>query len=90
MRDGKYSLVADPDYALSTNNMFRESWIPVIKKGAYKNYQLFDLSKDPGQTTNLAEKNPEVLARLKKRLLEINASIMADGADWHLDSGDKK
>lgn len=85
MRDGDYSLVADPDYEISTNNMFQEAWIPAIKQGGYTNFQLFDLKNDPGQTTNLASSKPEVLERLKKRLLEINASIMADGADWHLD-----
>lgn len=84
MRDGRYSLVADPDYELSRNNMFQEAWIPVIKAGGYRNFQLFDLRTDPTQTTNIADKHPEVLARLKERLLSINASIMADGHDWHL------
>ena len=83
MRDGDFSLVADPDYELSKNNMFKEEWIPTIKQGGYINFQLFDLKDDPNQTTNLAETKPEVLARLKKRLFEINASIMADGTDWH-------
>ena len=84
MRDGKYSLVADPDYELSTNNMFNERWIPAVKAGGYKNFQLFDLEADPSQTTNLAAQKPEVLERLRKQLLEINASIMADGHNWHL------
>lgn len=83
MRDGNWSLVADPDYEMSTSNMFDESWIPAIKSGGYTNFQLFNLSEDPNQTTNVAEENPEVLKRLKKSLLDINASIMADGADWH-------
>ncbi|MCL4206535.1 MAG: sulfatase-like hydrolase/transferase [Pirellulaceae bacterium] len=83
LRDGRWSLTADPDYELSTDNLFREAWIPVIKSGGYRNWQLFDLEADPGQTTDLAEAHPEVLARLKARLLEINASVMADGTDWH-------
>lgn len=83
MRDGDWSLVADPDYELSTDNMFREEWIPAIKEGGYKNWQLFDLSADPNQTTDLAAEKPEKVAELKEKLLGINASIMADGADWH-------
>ncbi|QDS91955.1 Arylsulfatase [Roseimaritima multifibrata] len=82
IRDGDYSLVADPDYELSTNNMFQEAWIPSIKKGGYTNFQLFNLRKDPSQTTNIASKEPQVLDRMKKQLLEINASIMADGKNW--------
>jgi len=84
MRSGKYSLVADPDYELSTSNMFREEWIPKIKSGSYTNFRLFDLEQDPGQNNDLSDELPEVLKRLKAELLEINASVMADGADWHL------
>ena len=84
MRAGDWSLVAEPDYELSTSNMFEEAWIPAIKSGGYTNFQLFDLKEDPAQTTDLAAERPEIVARLKKQLLEINASIMADGADWHL------
>ena len=84
MRDGPYSLVADPDYELSTHNMFKEAWIPMIKKGGYTNFRLFDLEQDPKQEKNLATENPELLVELKKKLQAINTSVMADGADWHL------
>ena len=84
MRDGNFSLVANPDYEISTSNMFQEHWIPRIKDGEYKDFQLFDLSKDPGQTRNIAAENPQLLTKLKVKLLEINQSIMADGTDWDL------
>jgi hypothetical protein len=32
-----------------------------------------------------AGEKPELLERMKKKLLEINASVMADGHDWHLE-----
>lgn len=85
MRDDNFVLTAVPDYELSTNNMFQEDWIPVIKQGGYKNYQLFDLASDPSQTTNVAAQYPEVTSRMKRQLTEINASIMQDAADWHLE-----
>lgn len=84
MRDGNYSLVADPDYELSTNNMFQESWIPRIKEGGYTNFQLFDLVGDPSQQKNLSKEKPQLLEAMKEKMLSINASIMADGHDWHL------
>ncbi|MEM7602442.1 MAG: sulfatase-like hydrolase/transferase [Verrucomicrobiota bacterium] len=84
MRSGDYSLVADPDFELSESNMFDESWIPAIKKGEYTNYQLFDLRKDPNQTTDISSENPELLETLKTEMLRINASVMSDGVDWHL------
>jgi len=84
MRDGNWSLVAMPDYNISRNNMFQEAWIPAVRGGGYTAFELYDLAADPNQTTNLAAAFPSDLKRLKKKLLEINASIMADGADWHL------
>ena len=33
MRDGNWSLVAESDYEISTDNMFQESWFPTIKGG---------------------------------------------------------
>jgi len=83
MRSGPWSLVADPDYELSTSNMFQEAWIPKIKQGGYRDFRLYHLGRDPGQTNDLATEEPERLEKMKARLLEINASIMADGADWH-------
>ena len=84
MRDGDFSLVANPDYEISTSNMFQEHWIPRVKDGGYKDFQLFDLSKDPGQKQNMASEYPELLKKLKSKLLQINQSVMADGTDWHL------
>ena len=37
-------------------------------KGARSRYELFHLAKDPNETTNLADKKPETLARLRQRL----------------------
>ena len=82
MRDGDYSLTADPDYELSTVNMFDESWIPQIRQGGYTNFQLFDLKNDPNQTTDLAKDQPGRVEEMKKKLMEINASVMADGVVW--------
>lgn len=82
MRDGDYSLVAEPDYELSSSNMFVETWIPKIRSGGYTNYQLFNLKKDPNQTTDISADNQKLLGQLKTKLLEINDSIMSDATDW--------
>ncbi len=63
-------------------NMFQESWIPAIKSGNYDRFELYDLTTDPGQQTDLSTQLPGVFTRLKKELLEIKASVMADGVDW--------
>ena len=65
-------------------NMFNESWIPAIKGGSYTRFELYNLARDPAQKNNVAAEHPAVLSRLKHELLKINASVMADGPDWHL------
>lgn len=63
-------------------NTFSESWIPAIKAGGYRQFELYDLESDPAQKTDLSVRHPEVVDRLKAKLLEINASVMADGPEW--------
>jgi hypothetical protein len=63
-------------------NMFSESWIPAIKAGTYGRYELFDMAQDSGQTQDVSQQHPDIVARLKRQLVEINAGIMADAPDW--------
>ena len=86
IRDGNYSLLAYPDYEFSKGEKFNEAWIPTIKEGGYRDFELYDLVNDPMQEDDLAKQRPELLLSLKNKLLKINASVMAEGSDWHLDS----
>ena len=63
-------------------NTFQESWIPLIKAGGFSRFELYDLAADPRQETDVSARHPDVVARLKKQLLEINAGVMADAPDW--------
>jgi arylsulfatase A-like enzyme len=63
-------------------NVFQESWIPVLKSGRYKRFQLFDLAADPSQKVDVSMQHPEIFSRLKRQMLEINASVMAEAPDW--------
>ena len=63
-------------------NVFQESWIPILKSGSYHRFQLFDLAADPAQKVDVSDQHPEIFARLKRQMLEINASVMAEAPDW--------
>ena len=63
-------------------NMFQESWIPAIKAGTYRRFELYDLEADLAQQHDLSDELPDVAARLRRKLLEINASVMAEAPDW--------
>jgi len=66
------------------HNRFQEAWIPKIKAGGYRKFELYDLENDLAQRADVADKHPIVLERLRKQLIDITASVMADGPDWHL------
>ena len=52
-----------------------------VRSGKWKLHDnnLFDLEADISETTNVAQKHPEVVARLRKMLDEFNADIKANG-----------
>ena len=68
-------------------NEFREGWIPILKAGSFRQFQLFDLDQDISQRTDVSRERPEVFERLKQALLEIHASVMLDGPDWGAAAG---
>ena len=61
---------------------FREEWIPRLKADGFQRFELYDLSTDPLQQTDIAAEHPDVFKRLSEQLIEINASVMADGPEW--------
>ncbi len=66
----------------SSLSRFQESMIAPIKKGKVGRVELYDLSKDLGQKKNIAAENPEVTARMKKKMEEIFQSVMKEAPDW--------
>ena len=40
------------------------------------------LAADPTQKVDVSKQHPETFVRLKRQLLEINASVMAEAPDW--------
>jgi hypothetical protein len=63
-------------------NMFQESSIPAMKAGSIGRVELYDLSNDISQKTNVADQHPEVAARMKEQMDAIYASVMADAPEW--------
>ncbi|EDM29648.1 arylsulfatase A precursor [Lentisphaera araneosa HTCC2155] len=65
IRRDKWVLIMDEGAGSGRNPKY---WDPVQNPAAI---QLFDLSKDPGQTINLQAQNPEVVSQMKKQLMSI-------------------
>ncbi len=65
-------------------NQFQESWTADIKAGTggFQRFELYDLSTDPNQQTDMASEQPKIVERLKTQLHEINNSVLADAPIW--------
>lgn len=82
IRDGDWSLVADPELDIPTGNMFKEEYIGMIKETGLKNFRLYNLRNDPKQNLDVASENPEKFEALKQKMLELHKEIVAEAIDW--------
>jgi arylsulfatase A len=65
-RTGRWKLVRHDSGA--ARNVIVERKLATTK---VPRFQLFDLEKDPGETTDLLERQPEVAEKMKQRLAEL-------------------
>ena len=58
--------------------------MPQLKKGKGQVPELYDVEKDPCETTNIASQYPEVVERMRKQLLLWQAGVEQSltGADY--------
>ncbi len=65
-------------------NAFQESWTQLIKDGCggITRWELYDLSSDPNQQKNLVDDKPEIFARLRALVLEINDDVVKEAPLW--------
>ncbi len=54
----------------------------IIGSDDLTSFELYNIASDPNETTNLAQKEKERFAKLKKHLIEHDASVLEDGPDW--------
>jgi arylsulfatase A len=60
----------------------RDGDFKVLASADFKNVELYDLAKDPAETTNLNDSQPERAASMRDRLKALNAGIESEGPDW--------
>ena len=90
MRDGDYKLLAtmlpqvDPGSIKDAKQP--EGWtiMQFIKKANLGRFEMFNLTEDPSETTNLATTQPKRFAKLKKRMINLYTEIQAEGPEYQL------
>jgi hypothetical protein len=56
--------------------------IDVIKTADLAGFELYDLNADIAESTDVSDRHPEVLERLKRRALALHAEIRAEAPRW--------
>ena len=85
LREGRWSLVGYLDEKVPPGHSFRKEHMDYIRRSRPNRFELFDLEKDRAQKANVAEKHPEVFARLVKRMKAIHAEVVKEGPEWYAD-----
>lgn len=85
MRDGDWCIVAHTDDAdrPKAHPLLRED-MPRVLQAKPVRWQLFHLGRDRGQTTDLADDEPQQLERMKRQLDKLHAEVLAEGIRWDI------
>lgn len=96
MRDGDYKILAtmlpQTDPGADADAQQPRDWtiMEFIKRAELGHFEMFNLVRDPSETTNLVLSEPEKFDSLKARMIELHAEIRAEGPEYELGKTRKK
>lgn len=61
---------------------FQPAHMDFIKKQKITHFELYDINVDIGQRQNVASLHPEVVEKLKKKMLLLKEEMIHEGGDW--------
>ena len=70
------------DMAPNAKIAMRVGDLKILSDSSRQTFEMYDLNKDPQETTDLQGSRPFEFAELRQRLLTHNESIEAEGPDW--------
>ena len=87
MRVGHWKILArllpqTPDDMRGAKPPAGQSNMEFIKKAELGDFELFDLQRDPNETTNLATREPAKFEAMKKQFVALHEEIQAEGPTW--------
>ncbi|MGA1779770.1 MAG: arylsulfatase, partial [Planctomycetota bacterium] len=82
LREGRWMILASRVGPPALGRNINERSMAAIKGERLERFELYDLSRDPAQQQDLAAVHPELLERLKRRLLERHAEVREEGVRW--------
>ena len=96
MRDGDYKILAtmlpqaDPGTIADARQPQEWTIMQFIKEANLGRFEMFNVTEDPSETTNLVSAQPERFNSLKRRMIDLHAEIRAEGPDYQLGKTKKK
>lgn len=82
IRQGDWSLVADPTIDLSTHKWFDVESIGDVKETELTHFRLYNLREDPEQQHDLSNEYPERFEQMKRSMIQLHKEIVAEAVDW--------
>lgn len=92
MRDGDYKILAtmlpqmDPGNIADAKQPDDWTIMEFIKKADLGRFEMYNLTEDPSETTNLAKNEPERFGQLKQKMIQLHADIREEGPVYELRS----
>tara|TARA_Y100001934_G_scaffold11144_1_gene14213 strand:- start:9597 stop:11066 length:1470 start_codon:yes stop_codon:yes gene_type:complete len=95
MRLGDYKMLANmlPQKEITVRDAAPPADVKLmdfIKDSDLGNFTLYNLSKDPAETTELSAREPEKFSSMRGRMIELHSEIRAEGPYYELRSSRKK
>jgi len=83
VRNGNYSLAANPDSIYrSDSHPFDATDQAYLRASEMTDYELYDLSEDRGQKTDVSATHPEVVRKLSGIMTRLRADVLSEGPTW--------
>ncbi|HBE68097.1 MAG TPA: hypothetical protein DDW52_08105 [Planctomycetaceae bacterium] len=85
MRMGDYVLIGhSDDEGRKKTHAIAAADMPRIKSTNLVSFELYNVAKDLGQTKNIADDEPETLARLRDIMVNLHRNAIEEGPSWDL------
>jgi arylsulfatase A len=82
MRMGDWVIVGSLESGLPKSHALTAAQMDFLKRAKLRQFELFNLRQDLGQTTDLSKSQPERLLAMKQRMIQLHREVVAEGPRW--------
>jgi len=82
MRDGDWVMVGYLEKPAPAGHSLFDCHQDYIKNTKLAKFELYNIRKDIAQTNNLAESEPRIFERMKRKMVEVHKEVIGKGPSW--------